>query len=322
MIVVAGAGCFGLAIAYVLARNGHDVVAMTRRQNIVDQLNAHRTVPGYENIQAPKTLQMTTDVAVLEQATHVVLGVPTQHLRTFVHAQRTRLPVVPYLLLQKGIEKNTGLLPSEVVGSDLPGDVSVLSGPNFAHEMVMDLPTATTIASKNIELGFDWAKLFQSGVFRPYVHDDVVGAQVGGAFKNVIAIACGIVRGLGLGDNAAAAIITRGMAEMVRLGVAMGANLETFLGLSGLGDLTLTCQGDQSRNFRFGKALAVQNVWDEATDGTVEGYHTAFSVAQLQEKHNVSLPISECVLALIKGTLHPKEVMMELMERSIKEEVI
>ncbi len=322
MISVIGAGRFGLAIAHVLSRNGHPVTVMSRRPEVIRQINIDRSMPGQTNLAVPELLSATNDIKTLQSSEKIVIAVPTQHLGSFLSEHQAHIPSVPCLLLQKGIERQTNKLPFEVVAAFINSNLSVLSGPNFAHEIIQKHPTATTIASSSAKSGFEWATLLQSKTFRPYVHTDVVGAQLGGALKNVIAIACGVVKGLNLGDNATAAIITRGMAEIVRLGVAMGANHETFLGLSGLGDLTLTCQGLQSRNLRFGMALAIQNSWDEAKDGTVEGYHTAFSCEYLQKSHNIDMPICQCVLGLIQGTIHPKDVAKLLMGRSIKHEVI
>jgi glycerol-3-phosphate dehydrogenase (NAD(P)+) len=227
----------------------------------------------------------------------------------------------PVLLLQKGIEKETGLLPVELASIYLKGSISVLSGPNFADEILMEMPTATTIAASEESIALEWATLFKSSSFRPYVHMDVIGAQLGGAIKNVIAVACGVVNGLGLGQNATAAMITRGLAEMCRLGKAFGAQSDTFLGLSCLGDLTLTCNSQKSRNFRFGMALAKNEPWDEATQGTVEGYHTAFSIEFLMNKYGVNMPICETVRELIDGKLLVKNAITKLMNRDLKQEM-
>jgi glycerol-3-phosphate dehydrogenase (NAD(P)+) len=269
----------------------------------------------------PMTLSATLETEIIEKAQRIIVALPTQQTRSFLESHHHLFNGAPVLLLQKGIEKETGMLPSEIVSQYLSAEVAVLSGPNFSDEILMGMPTATTISAKNESTALDWATLFKSNSFRPYVQTDMMGAQIGGAVKNVIALACGVVRGLQLGDNSTAAIITRGLAEMARLGHAMGANRETFLGLSGLGDLTLTCHSPKSRNLRFGIALAKGEPWDEPTHGTVEGYHTAFSLEKLSQRHGVEMPISQCVLTLIRNEISPNDIVSALMSRDLKQEV-
>lgn len=322
MIVVIGAGGFGTAIAHCLARNGYEVVMVSRNSDRVAALNSGDTMPDYSSIIRPVTLSATLDTQVLSKAKRIVIALPTQQTRSFLELHHSYFNDVPVLLLQKGIEKETGALPSEIVSQYLNTELAVLSGPNFADEILMGMPTATTISSNNEPAALDWAMLFKSASFRPYVQTDMIGAQIGGAVKNVIAVACGVVHGLHLGDNSTAAIITRGLAEMARLGTAMGASKDTFLGLPGLGDLTLTCHSTKSRNLRFGIALANGERWDELTQGTVEGYHTAFSLENLSQKHGVEMPISQGVLKLIRNEISPKDIAYALMSRELKQEVV
>jgi len=322
MIAVIGAGSFGTAIAHCIARNGHIVTLFSRRQDRVISINSIETIPDYPSILRPLTLSATTDINVIANASRIVIALPTQQIRGFLEKYRSMFQNLPVLLLQKGIEKDSGLLPTEITSSYMTGAISVLSGPNFADEILSEMPTATAISSKLESAALEWATLLKSSTFRPYSQTDIIGTQVGGAVKNIIAIACGVVKGLGLGSNAMSAIITRGLAEMVRLGVALGAQKDTFLGLSGIGDLTLTCHSEKSRNLRFGMALAKNEVWDEAMDGTAEGYHTAFSIEKLIQQHQIEMPICECVLKLIRGKLSPEEVVSILMDREIRSEML
>ncbi|MDP3936399.1 MAG: NAD(P)H-dependent glycerol-3-phosphate dehydrogenase [Alphaproteobacteria bacterium] len=321
MIVVIGAGNFGTAIAHSIARNGHEIVMLSRNPDRVATLNSGNTLPDYPSVVRPVTLSATLDTHIITKALRIIIALPTQQTRLFLEAHHQRFNDAPVLLLQKGIEKETGLLPSQIVSQYLNLEVSVLSGPNFSDEILMGVPTATTISSNKESTALEWATLFKSNSFRPYVQTDMIGAHIGGAVKNVIAVACGVVQGLQLGDNTTAAIITRGLAEMARLGNALGAKKETFLGLSGLGDLTLTCHSLKSRNLRFGMALAKGEYWDESAQGTVEGYHTAFSLEKLSKKHGIEMPISQCVLKLIRNEILPQDIVSTLMSRELKQEV-
>lgn len=321
MIAVIGAGSFGTAIAHCLARNGHDVRLVTRNAERAAALNEFSHIPDYPTVQRPANLRATADVHAIGKSEHIVMAIPTQKMRSFLKAYHELFRDSPVLLLQKGIEKETGLFPVEIAGAYLKGRLSVLSGPNFADEILMGMPTATTISSEGESVAVEWGNLFKSNTFRPYIQTDMIGAQVGGAVKNVIAVGCGIVQGLSLGQNATAAIITRGLAEMCRLGKALGAQTDTFLGLSCVGDLTLTCNSIKSRNLRFGIALAKSQSWDESVQGTVEGYHTAFSLELLIRKHGVNMPICETVRGLIDRRFLVKDVITKLMSRDLKQEV-
>lgn len=320
MIVVIGAGSFGTAIAHCVARNGHNVTILSRNTDRVAALNLNDVMPDYPSVKRPETLSATCDGNVILRASRIIIALPTQQVRSFLMAHHQLFQNADILLLQKGVEKEAGVLPSQIVSQYLKTDIAVLSGPNFADEILMGCPTATTISADQESVALEWAKVLKSNTFRPYIQTDVIGAQVGGAVKNVIAVACGVVRGLQLGQNATAAIITRGLAEMVRLGESMGARKETFLGLSGIGDLTLTCNSAKSRNLRFGIALATGEHWNEATQGTVEGYHTAFSLETLGQLHKVDMPISSYVLALIRNEIPPLNVVKALMSRELKPE--
>jgi glycerol-3-phosphate dehydrogenase (NAD(P)+) len=321
MIAVIGAGSFGTAIAHCLARNGHEVTLVTRNASRAAAINELGNIPDYPAVMRPQNLKATVNVQEIKHSDRIVMAIPTQQLRSFLKDHQDVFDHLPVLLLQKGIEKGTGLLPFQIASSFLTGPISILSGPNFADEILMAMPTATTISAAEEATALEWAVLFKSSSFRPYVHRDIIGAQVGGAIKNVIAVACGVVNGLDLGQNATAAIITRGLAEMCRLGKALGAQTDTFLGLSCIGDLTLTCNSQKSRNFRFGRVLAKGEPWDEATQGTVEGYHTAFSIELLMHTYGVSMPICETVRELIDGKLGVNDAVQKLMNRDLKQEV-
>lgn len=320
MIGVVGAGNFGTAIAHCLARNGHRVTLVSRNQAGVDALNRSDTMIGYPTVAKPDTLDATTDIMALKNVHYIVLSVPTQYLRLFLTETVSLYDGQSFLLLQKGIEKETAQLPSHILQSFGIHALTVLGGPNFADEILTEVPTATTLASKDLTLAVRWAELLQSPTFRPYTHQDMMGVHVGGAIKNVIAIACGVVKGLALGENTLATVITRGLAEMVRLGVAMGAAAETFLGLSGIGDLTLTCHSLKSRNVRFGVALGTNQPWDEAVQGTAEGFHTAFSIETLMRQYAIDMPICASVIRLVRKEVSAQEAISTLMNRTLKHE--
>lgn len=255
----------------------------------------------------------------------VLLVAPAQHLRSICEAAAPNWPdTVPAIICAKGIEQQTCALMSEVVSMALPRKpIAVLSGPTFAIEVARDLPTAVTLACHDETLGKILMEQMNTRHFRIYRSSDVVGAQIGGAIKNVLAIACGIVEGRGLGENTRAALVTRGLAEMIRLGVAKGAKPETLSGLSGLGDLTLTCNAMQSRNFSLGVGLGQGQSLDQivsARRSVAEGVFTAASVADLARKIGVEVPICSAVDKVINRGVGIQSVISSLLSRPLKEE--
>ena len=323
-IGVIGAGAWGTALAQTLASNGTTVVIWAREAELVEELNAAHTnslfLPGIAlnaSIRATNTLADLADLPVLLVVT------PAQHLATTL----AKFPGYSgdLVLCAKGIEAATGRLMADVAALTAPkAALAVLSGPTFAHEVAAGLPTAVTLACGQGEAQWQrLAPLLSRPALRPYYSDDVIGAEIGGAVKNVLAIACGVVEGLGLGQNARAALIARGYAEMLRFGLARGGRAETLAGLCGLGDLVLTCSSTASRNFALGKALGEGQSVAEALAGktsVAEGAHTAPVLAQLAERDGIDMPIVAAVDSLLRGVAPARQVVAELLARPLKAE--
>lgn len=327
--LVLGAGSWGTALGLVLSRNQVRTYLWDGDRDHVQVLRDKRTnnrhLPG---VAFPATLLPITELTeVTESTIPIIVVVPCDALRTVLAGLSASHLRPPSLCLAcKGLEPRTLLLNHEVARDELGEiDVAVLSGPSFAAEVAARLPTAVTLASEQVTVAGFYAGLFHDDVFRTYTHNDVIGVQVGGAVKNVMAIAAGIADGLGFGANARAALITRGLAEIIRLGTAMGGKPETFMGLAGLGDLVLTCTDNQSRNRRFGLALAggksVQQAKEEIRQA-VEGLRTAEVVNALAQKFAVNMPISAQVFAVIKGTVEPEQAVRNLLARERKAEMV
>jgi glycerol-3-phosphate dehydrogenase (NAD(P)+) len=306
-LAIIGGGAWGSALAIVARRAGISVTLWARDPAIVAAINDQHENPVYlPGIALDPAITATTDMAAaLADAEAALLVVPAQFLRGVLAAMAPALPAAtPLLLCAKGIEAQSLRTMSELAGEIVPDSpVAVLSGPSFAIEVARDLPTAVTIASRDGSLARAFMAALGTARFRPYLSQDPIGVEIGGAVKNVLAIACGIVEGRGLGHNARAALITRGLSEMVRLGHAKGAAAETFRGLSGLGDLVLTCTAGQSRNHALGEALGRGTGLAEVLAGrrsVVEGVATAAAVARLAERLHVEMPIT----AAVEGVLH------------------
>lgn len=322
-IGVIGAGAWGTALACVLAQNHDRVLLWAIEPEVVAAINNGQGNPLYlPNIPLPSKIVATGDMADMANCSALLLVTPAQHLR----ATLDRLPDVktPLLLCSKGIEAGTQLLVSEVVAQQRPENpLAVLSGPTFAHEVAAGKPTAITLACESQPLGAQLMRLVATPAFRPYWSGDVVGAEIGGAVKNVLAIGCGVVDGAGLGLNARAALIARGFAEMQRYGLARGARAETLGGLSGLGDLVLTCSSENSRNFSLGRGLGQGRPVSElmADRRTVaEGAFTAPVLHQSAQTLRVEMPIVEAVCALLEGSASVNEVIGALLARPLKAE--
>ncbi|MDE2410853.1 MAG: NAD(P)-dependent glycerol-3-phosphate dehydrogenase [Sphingomonadales bacterium] len=323
-IGVIGAGAWGTALAQSMASDGSPVLIWAREEELVAEINQHHTnglfLPGANlanSITATNHIGDLADLPVLMAVT------PAQHLARVLGS----LPDGPrdLVLCAKGIEAHTGRLMAEVAAEAAPhAAIAVLSGPTFAHEVAAGLPTAVTLACAGEEA--QWARLapaISRPMLRPYYSDDVTGAEIGGAVKNVLAIACGVVDGLNLGQNARAALIARGYAEMVRFGLARGARAETMAGLSGLGDLVLTCSSTSSRNFSLGKALGEGQSAKEALAGknsVAEGAHTAPILAELARRQGVAMPIVDAVCRLLSGEVPATAVVADLLARPLKAE--
>lgn len=326
-IMIVGAGSWGTALALVLARNGHRTYLWDSMDSHVEKLITERCnnyhLPGHP---FPDALTAVPRFTPLPQgAGHILIVVPCAGLTDVLEELRSR-PEKKYriCLACKGIEPETLQLNHLLVEQFLPGvPVAVLSGPSFAREVAEGQPTAVTIAARDPSVAADFSALFHNEVFRTYTHDDIVGVQVGGAVKNVMAIAAGIADGLGYGANTRAALMARGLAEIIRLGQALGGRSDTFMGLAGVGDLVLTCTDDQSRNRRFGLALARDRTPDQAMaeiGQAVEGVHTTRVACALAEKYGVDMPISRQVRNVIDGRITPKEAVRQLLARDPKAE--
>ena len=308
-VAVIGAGAWGTALALVAARAGRDVVLWART---VADLQETRRNPRLPGTILPARVLVTG--ALPQGADAVILAVPAQHLRALLQGWR---PPGPVLLVMKGVETGTGRLPSEVLGEVHPGHpYAVLTGPNFAHEVAAGLPAAAVIAGPSAKLREAFMQALAGPAFRLYGNDDPLGAQMGGAAKNVIAIAAGAVMGAGLGENARAALITRGLAELSRLVLAEGGRAETVAGLSGLGDLLLTCTGGSSRNYALGLALGQGMSVAEAMAGqagVMEGVATA--PALVMRAGAAELPICAAVAALLGGSITLDHAVSSLLAR-------
>jgi glycerol-3-phosphate dehydrogenase (NAD(P)+) len=305
-LAIIGGGAWGTALAIVARRAGSVPVLWARDPDVVAAINERHENPFYlPNVRLDAAITATADVgAALVSAEAALLVVPAQFLRDVLQVLGRHLRrALPILQCAKGIEAGSLKTMSEVAGDIIPGCPSaVLSGPTFADEVARDLPTAVTVASRDAPLARAFISALGTSRFRPYLSDDPIGAEIGGAVKNVLAIACGIVFGRSLGDNARAALITRGLAEMIRLGVAKGGRAETFRGLSGLGDLVLTCTAAQSRNYALGLALGRGQSLSAVLHGrrsVVEGVATAAAVARLGERLGIEMPICEVIDALL-----------------------
>lgn len=310
-VSVIGAGAWGTALALAACRANLRATLWSPSLDKVESINKHREnifrLPG---VSLGPLIQAITNPKETLPADIVVLAPPAQALRrtceTFYNLWPSSLPL---LIASKGIENESMFLMSEVVREYFPHNpILILSGPSFAKEVAKLLPTALSLAAEDIVLAQEIAQLLSSPYFRIYASDDVIGTQIGGACKNVIAIACGIVEGLKLGDNARAALVTRGLAEITRLGCKMGAKLETFLGLSGVGDMILTCLSSQSRNQAFGFALGQGVPLDNLLSNKktlVEGVHTVTAAVALAKKHDVNMPITFAIHELLNcdGTI-------------------
>ena len=329
-VAVLGAGSWGTTFAKVLADAGREVRLWARRPEVADSINGTRRNPDYlPGIELPALLTATTDAATaLRDADTVVLAVPSQTLRVNLAAWRDLLPPGALLVsLAKGVELGTLQRMSEViidVAGVGRGQVAVLTGPNLAREIAAEEPTATVIACSDHDRAIALQHACTTGYFRAYTNTDVVGCEVGGAGKNVIALACGMAAGMGFGDNTRASLITRGLAETARLGAALGAEPATFAGLAGLGDLVATCSSPLSRNRTFGEHLGRGESLaqaEAANHGQVaEGVKSCSSICQLGERHGVELPIADAVRRVCHEGLSAAEMGKELISRAPRPE--
>lgn len=326
---VFSAGSWGTAAATILADAGTSTVLHARRSEIADAINSRHRNPGYfPDVELPASLTATTDpAAALDGVDFLVLSVPAQSLRQCLEAWTPHIqPQTVIVSLMKGIETGSGLRASEIIRevTGVPAErVAILSGPNLAREIMARHPAAATIACPDEEAAHAFQAACHTPYFRPYTSADVIGCEMGGALKNVIALAVGIATGMGLGHNATALIMTRGLAESTRLAKALGAEPSTLAGLSGMGDLVATCSSPFSRNRSFGTHLGHGLSVDEAaaeTRQTTEGVKSAEAILGLARAHGVEMPITTVVTAVLLGKATLDEAAAELMQRPPKPE--
>ncbi|MGY3714133.1 NAD(P)H-dependent glycerol-3-phosphate dehydrogenase [Sutcliffiella cohnii] len=324
-VAVLGAGSWGTALALVLADNGHKVILWGHKQEQVDAINkTHQNEKYLPGVHLPVNITATAELqTALEEIDFVVLAVPTKAMRD-VCGQLSKFMTSPtiFVHVSKGIEPDTHLRVSEVIEEEIPQSlreaVVVLSGPSHAEEVSLRQPTTVTAASTNMEAAERVQDLFINNNFRVYTNSDVVGVEIGGSLKNIIALAAGITDGLGYGDNAKAALITRGLAEIARLGSSLGANPLTFLGLTGMGDLIVTCTSVHSRNWRAGNMLGKGKRLEEVLESmgmVVEGVRTTKAAYQLSNKLNVKMPLTDALYGVLFHDVDPKVAVDELMSR-------
>ena len=327
-VAVLGAGSWGTALAIQFARSGHPTRFWGRDRDALREMAANRRNARYlTSAEFPASLVIEPDLgAALAGARDALIAVPSHAFRGMLQQLLPHLKADTRLAwATKGFELDTGLLPHQVAREVLGSTraVAVLSGPTFAREVGAGLPTAMTIASPDAEFAKALARGLSSANFRAYTATDIIGVEVGGAIKNVLAVGAGLSDGLGFGANTRVALITRGLVEMMRLGVAAGANRETFMGLAGLGDLVLTCTDDQSRNRRFGLLLAAGRTPSQALaeiGQVVEGYTAAKAAHSVAQRMNVEMPLCEGVYRVLYEGVPARDAVRELMTRPIKSE--
>ena len=327
-ITIIGGGAWGTALAIHIIRSGLSVEWIIRNSTLKDHINKfcenNKYLPG---ISLPPHLHATTSKKAINNSNLIFLAVPSQYLRsTLIQFSDYWPEQIPAIICCKGIENKTGALMSEVVQeviSDIP--ITVLSGPTFAHEVAQGLPIALTLACSQRNIGKNIIKLIGTPAFRPYLSTDIIGVEIAGALKNVLAIASGIITALKFGDSAKAALITRGLVEISRLIVAMGGQSKTIMGLSGVGDLILTCTGSLSRNYTFGLALGQgYKTYDIICNRKVvtEGVDTAASITLMAKKYNIDMPLCTAIDQVVNHGANLDYTINELMQRPFRDEII
>lgn len=328
LVSIIGAGSWGTAIAHLLGSAGNQIMLWARKDEVCAGINERHLNPRYlvdspvsENVRAS-----TSHAEVLEGAEAVVIVTPSNTMRETAMAIKPFVsPTTPIAICSKGVEESTGLLPAEVFAEVLGGmeRIAAVTGPNHAEEVIKGIPSGTVVASKGADTARVFQELFATDWFRTYVSDDIIGAEICAAFKNVVAIAVGASYGMGFGDNTAALLMTRGSAEMSRLVDACGGQAMTCMGLAGMGDMIVTCMSEHSRNRTFGYRLAQGTTLDEyraETHMVVEGAYACRTLHTLATKHGVDLPIADKVRSIVWEDVPPADVVGELLGRSLKPE--
>jgi glycerol-3-phosphate dehydrogenase (NAD(P)+) len=325
-ISVIGAGSWGTTLACLLSYKGFDVTLWVYEKELAEEINNVRINKTYlPDVLIPDDIKVTNNIDnSIKKARYVLNAIPAQYVRTIF---KKAIPYIPdeatFISVSKGIERGTLLTVSSILKELTDHTVAVLSGPSFAKEVIKKMPAAVTLATEDKNTGLILQEVFSLNNFRVYTHDDIIGVEIGGALKNVMAIAAGISDSLGLGNNARASLITRGLVEMTRLGVAMGAKERTFSGLSGIGDLVLTCTSPLSRNYtvgvKLGQGIKLRDILNQ-TKSVAEGVETAESAFELSRKFNIEMPIVEQVYKVLYEDKDPAFAVKDLMERSLKSE--
>ncbi len=325
-LTVIGAGSWGTTLACLLSNKGYDITLWVHEKGLSEEIRATRINSVYlPDITLPDNIRITNSFSdALAKARYVVNAVPAQYTRAVFRDALAHMAGETIIIsVSKGIERGTLLTVSFILKELSHHPVAVLSGPSFAKEVIKKLPTAVTLATEDKNIGLLLQEIFNINNFRVYTHDDVLGAELGGALKNVMAIAAGISDSLSLGNNARATLITRGLVEMTRLGVAMGAKERTFSGLSGIGDLVLTCSSPLSRNYtvgvKLGQGFKLRDILTQMRS-VAEGVATAESAYELSRKYNIEMPIVEQVHSVLYEDKDPALAVKDLMERSLKSE--
>ena len=325
---VIGSGAWGTALALVLLENGHEVTLWSHTQSECDALRQNRENPMLKGVPLPEALELTTDLACVKGCQVIVLVTPSFAVRDTARKLAALAdPGTPVVLASKGIEKGSSLLLHQVAEQEMGGrcPVVVLSGPSHAEEVGRQVPTAVVVASEDRQAAVLVQDLFMNQRLRIYTSPDIVGVEIGAAMKNVIALCAGCCDGMGYGDNTKAMLMTRGLTEIARLGVAMGARKETFAGLAGVGDLIVTCTSMHSRNRRagilLGQGKSIRQAMDEMGGAVVEGYYAAASAKELADKAGVEMPITFGAYEVLYEGKDPHEVLRRLMARQRKDEL-
>lgn len=325
---VIGSGAWGTALALVLLENGHEVTLWSHTREESDVLRQRRENPMLPGVRLPEELELTADLTCVKECQVIVLVTPSFAIRETAQKLAALADLgTPVVLASKGIEKGTSLLLHQVVEQELSGKcpVVVLSGPSHAEEVGRRVPTAVVVASESRQAAVLVQEMFMNSRLRIYTSPDIVGVEVGAAMKNVIALCAGCCDGMGYGDNTKAMLMTRGLTEIARLGVAMGARKETFAGLAGLGDLIVTCTSMHSRNRRagilVGQGRTIHQAMDELGGAVVEGYYAAASAKELADKAGVEMPITFGAYEALYEEKDPHEVLRALMSRQARDEL-
>lgn len=326
-IAFIGGGSFGTSLAILLAEKGNEVKIYDIERSVVDDININRRNDKYmKGLDIPNSVSAYSDLnEVIYDIDYLILAVPSHIIRSVSKSLKGNLDInIPIVSIAKGMEKDTNLRLSQVIQEELPNEVVILSGPSHAEEVAFKIPTTVVVSSNNMKCAEEVQDLFMTQEFRVYTNNDLIGVEVGGAIKNVIALAAGIGDGIGYGDNSKAALMTRGMAEIVRIGAKLGGKSETFLGLTGMGDLIVTCGSIHSRNRRAGYLIGKGMSVDEAIKEVkmvVEGIKACEAFYELKEKMNVEMPIIDTVYKVLFHGLDPRDGVMQLLSRDKKSEM-